>query len=132
MAIPEAIAAVSSAIGIAKRLKEISKTLENADCKNLLADLSLDLADVKLKLADFMEENVTLRAELAELKNQEAEGPPQLKGGVYFKENGDGPFCTACFDKGGKFIRIKREQEGWHEFGTHMCPVCKAYYTVEI
>lgn len=128
MAIPEAIAAVSSAIGIAKRLKEISKNIENAEFKNLLADLSLELADVKLKLADFMEENVQLRTELAELKNQEAEGPPEMKNGVYYKHNGDGPFCTACYDKDGKFMRLKRESDDFPEMGTHSCPVCDQWY----
>jgi len=129
MPVPEAIAAVSSAIGIAKRLKEISKNVADAEFKNLLADLSLELAEVKLKLADFMEENVQLRNELTDLKKQKDEGTPVVKNGVYYKTNGDGPFCTACFDKDGKYMRLKKESDDFPEMGTHSCPVCNQWYS---
>ena len=52
------ISSVSTAITLAGRLREISKNIENAEFKNLLADLSLELADAKLKMADLMKEKL--------------------------------------------------------------------------
>ena len=39
---------ISTSIALAGRLREIAKNIENAEFKNILADLSLELADLKL------------------------------------------------------------------------------------
>ncbi|MCV3263343.1 hypothetical protein OGZ01_11815 [Vibrio harveyi] len=46
------LSSVSTAISLATRLREIGKNIEDAEFKNILADLSLELADSKLKMAD--------------------------------------------------------------------------------
>ena len=73
------ISSVSTAITIAKRLKEINDHIKDAEFKNLLADLSVELADVKLKLAEVIEENLTLKGKIRELQNTEGEPCPKCR-----------------------------------------------------
>ena len=73
------ITSVSTAIAIAKRLKEISENIKDAEFKNLLADLSLELADMKLRLAGVVEENVKLRSKIQELENVEGDPCPKCR-----------------------------------------------------
>lgn len=63
------ITSISTAISIAKRLNEIGKNIQDAEFKNLLADLSLELADTKLKLSEVVSENAELKQEISQLKN---------------------------------------------------------------
>jgi hypothetical protein len=64
----------SQALSIASRLREISKNIEDAEFKNLLADLSLELADAKFKISDLISENVGLREQI--FKMSSAKGKP--------------------------------------------------------
>ena len=70
------ITSVSTAIAIAKRLKEISENIKDAEFKNLLADLSLELADMKLRLAGVVEENVKLRSKIDDLVKSQVSVTP--------------------------------------------------------
>jgi len=71
------VSAVSTAIVLAGRLREISKNIEDAEFKNLLADLSLELADAKLKIADLMAENASLKEKLHSLTSASGERCPK-------------------------------------------------------
>ena len=71
------ITSVSTAITLATRLREISKNIENAEFKNLLADLSLELADAKLKIADLMSENSELIQKIQTLTSATGERCPK-------------------------------------------------------
>lgn len=71
------ISTVSTAITLATRLREISKNIEVAEFKNLLADLSLELADAKFKLADLVAENAELREKLHSLTSATGERCPK-------------------------------------------------------
>ncbi|WP_417560145.1 hypothetical protein [Marinomonas sp.] len=71
------ISTVSSAITLASRLREISKNIEDAEFKNLLADLSLELADAKLKIADLISENADLREKFQHLTSATGEKCPK-------------------------------------------------------
>ena len=73
------VGSVSTAISLARRLKDISENIKGAEFKNLLADLSLELADVKLKLADVLEENARLRCEVSALRNVDGEPCPKCR-----------------------------------------------------
>lgn len=62
------ITTISTSITLAKRLRDISKNIEDAEFRNLLADLSSELADLKLeaaslkeRIAELQEENVLLK-----------------------------------------------------------------------
>lgn len=71
------ISTVSAAITLTTRLREISKNIEDAEFKNLLADLSLELADAKLKLADLVAGNAELREKLHALTSATGERCPK-------------------------------------------------------
>lgn len=71
------ISTVSAAISLAGRLREISKNIEDAEFKNLLADLSLELADAKLKIADLVSENADLKEKLKSLTSSTGEKCPK-------------------------------------------------------
>ncbi|ASD68501.1 hypothetical protein [Pseudoalteromonas piscicida] len=67
---------VSTAITLATRLREVGKNIEDAEFKNLLADLSLELADAKLKIADLVSENVSLKEKLEDITSASGERCP--------------------------------------------------------
>jgi predicted nucleic-acid-binding Zn-ribbon protein len=71
------ITTVSSALSLAGRLREISKNIEDAEFKNLLADLSLELADAKLKISDLVSENAELKDKLRALTSAAGEICPK-------------------------------------------------------
>lgn len=120
----EIISSVSNSIGLVKRLREISKNIEEAEFKNLLADLSNELADIKLEAAGLKEKLVTLQEENRILKSttpDKEEKPIGTKWGCYIFENDDGLYCTGCWDSQRKKIRTNRATSRFRS-----CPVCKA------
>ncbi len=100
------VSSISTAITIAKKLKEISSNIQDAEFKNLLADLSLELADTKLRLSEIVVENSALKEEISKLKHSKGLGTElEFKDSLYYTKDGDGPFCPGCYDTGGKIIR---------------------------
>ena len=73
------ISSLSTAITLATRLREISKNIEDAEFKNLLADLSLELADAKLTIADLINENTDLKEKIHSLTSSTGETCPKCK-----------------------------------------------------
>jgi len=123
------ISSISTAITIAKRLKEISKNVEDAEFKNLLADLSLELADTKLRLSEIVVEVSELKEENAKLKHSKGIGAElEFKNGLYYTTGGDGPFCPGCYDSSGKIIRTPEQSGPSRTFGQFMCPSCGNFY----
>lgn len=76
---PEIIASISAAISTAKKLKEISDKIKDAELRNLLADLSLELAEIKTQLADMMDENRQLKEKIRKFENTEGEPCPKCR-----------------------------------------------------
>lgn len=73
------ITTIGTSISLANRLREISKNIENAEFKNLLADLSLELADLKLNLAGVLDENAELKSRVRELEASDADPCPKCR-----------------------------------------------------
>ncbi|MEA3331291.1 MAG: hypothetical protein U9Q29_06310 [Campylobacterota bacterium] len=118
------ISSVSDSIGLVKRLREISKNINEAEFKNLLADLSCELADVKLEAAGLKEKLASLQEENRVLKlttPDKEEKPIGTKWGCYQFKDDDGLYCTGCWDSQHKKIRTNRATSKYR-----MCPVCKA------
>ena len=124
------ISSLTTAISLAQRLNEISKHIQNAEFKNLLADLNLELADTKLKLANIIDENAKLKQELTEAKHSKGQVPHSLvfKNGLYFTEEDDGPYCPGCYDSKGQQIRITKQKPPFNRFGDYQCPTCKQFF----
>ena len=79
------VTTTSTAISLLRRLRKISKNIEEAEFNNLLADLANELADIKIeaaslkeKVAELMEENVLLK----KVKST-TEEPSGVKWGCY-------------------------------------------------
>lgn len=71
------LSSISTALSLTSRLREISKNIEDAEFKNLLADLSLELADAKLQIADLTSENADLKGQIAEVTSATGELCPK-------------------------------------------------------
>lgn len=123
---------LSTAISLAKRLREISKNIEEAEFKNVLADLMSELADAKLdaatvkeQLAALMEENQALKKQVSNSALSASNPPSGMKWGLYQWGGEDGLFCTACWDSKSAKSRVTRINKAgimWQ------CPVCKANF----
>ena len=118
----EILASLNHSISIVSRLREISKNIQEAEFRNLLADLSNELADAKLQLAALKEEVARLSEENHELKaTASIKQKPRMKWGCYEFPGEQGLFCTACYDTKGKKIQTTRINSN-----IRVCPVCKA------
>lgn len=118
------ISSLSHSLTLLSRLREISKNINEAEIKNIIADLSTELADVKLNAVNLKEEIVKLKEENRQLKAQisvKESKKPKRKWGCYTFENEEGLFCTACYDTKGLKIQTTRINSKFRE-----CPVCKA------
>lgn len=73
------ITAITNAIGLLTRLREISANIRDAEFKNVLADLTVELAEVKMKMAGLMEENVELKNKIKELESVEGDPCPRCR-----------------------------------------------------
>jgi len=118
------ISAIGSSITLAKRLREISKHIENAELKNVLVDLMNELADAKLGAAALKERLASLEEENALIKKTASssdEVPTGRKYGCYQFAGDDGLYCPACWDS-------KRKKSSTTRVNTRFrhCPVCSA------
>lgn len=118
------ITTISSSITLAKRLREISKNIENAEFKNLLADLSSELADLKLEAASLKERLAALQEEnsLLKMTTQSAdEKPVGRKWGCYKFQDDNALYCPACWDSKRKKSSTTRVNANFR-----LCSVCQA------
>ena len=118
------ITTISSSIALAKRLREISKHIEDVEFKSLLADLSGQLADMQLEVAQLKSKIASLQEENALLKCTALpvdEKPTGRKWGCYQFEGDDGLYCPGCWDS----RRTKSSTTRLHS-KYRMCPVCQA------
>ena len=125
----DVVATLQNAIEIAGKLRTLSKKVEDADFKMLVADLSNELADAKLAVANLKSELAYSKTTLLELQQrQEAKDSsrPSVVDGAYEFEGVDGAFCTACFDSNGRKSRLSKLPAPFNAFGKWECPVCKA------
>ncbi|RUO22608.1 hypothetical protein CWE08_05390 [Aliidiomarina iranensis] len=118
------ITTISTAITLVKRLREISKNIEDAELKGGLADLSSELADLKLEAASHKEHIAALQEENTLLKRTSLptdEKPIGRKWGCYQFKDDDGLYCPGCWDS-------KRKKSSTTRVDTQFrhCPVCNA------
>jgi regulator of replication initiation timing len=120
------ITSINNGITLVQRLREISKNIEDAEFKNVLADLSLEMSDTKLALAQVTEENAKLKSELTKLKHSQGDSQTNLvfKEFAYYTDSDDGPFCSGCYDTKKQRIRLSPVTGMFTEFGRFVCPSC--------
>lgn len=126
---PDLMSALSGAAEAVKRLRTLSKSVENAEMMTLLADLQDDLANAKLDLANLKAELAQLKGENRDLKERLGKNDnekPAYKDGAYTFEGDSGYYCTGCFDTQQKKVRLSPLTGGFEALGRWNCPVCKA------
>lgn len=116
------ISPINNSLALLTRLREISKNINEAEIKNVLADLSLELADAKLAAADLKTQVAELKEEVTGLKahKQPTEKPDVKWGGYYFDDDASRLYCTACYDSKGAKSLTSRGPGGYR-----ICGVCK-------
>jgi hypothetical protein len=125
----ELVGAIQSAIEIVQRLRGLSKKIEDAEVKMLLADLSGDLADAKLEAANLKFEIAQLKEDLLiaqALGEAKVAMQPRLVDGAYQFEGEQGNYCTACYDSRRAKSQLSQLKPPFNTFGRWECPVCKA------
>lgn len=143
--ITNTIRGLSAGIDTIKKLAELAKKSQSVELREGILDLREQLLsakeallDVKQELSAYKEENVLLKNENIQLRQQienSQNKTPQLihKNGVYFSieedKTNDGPFCTGCYDKEKKTIRLSKMPEVMKPLGNYKCPVCNATYS---
>lgn len=82
--------------------------------------------EVQQDLIRIQEENRILRQELNELKNNAiTRSALEHKGNGYYL-NGEGPYCTTCFDVDGKLVRLSLRKIECQDFLVGSCGGCKS------
>jgi len=128
---PDVVMAIQSAIDIAGKLRALSKKIEDAEFKMLLADLSGELADAKLEVANLKMELAKTKEQLQEkterLNRKETE-KPTLCEGVYQFPDDTGFFCTACYDTKKQRVRVTALSSAFSDLAKWQCPSCRAVF----
>lgn len=130
MAIMEGISAVSTAIGIAKTLRDVDKTYDAATYKAQIAEILNALTDAKLALAEAKDEIAEQAREIDKLKASFELQSKLVKGDDnynYMADENDNPVgfpvCPKCEGEG-KIVQTK--QHGG--YFTSRCPRCSQEY----
>lgn len=113
--ITNATKGISAGIDAVRKLTELALKTQNIELQEGIVEVKEQLLAAKEALLNGREETVTLKEENRELKERIAELEKQseeklvLKGvGGYYTEDGDGPFCTRCYDAEKKKIRMSK------------------------
>lgn len=131
MDIISGIAAVTSALGIAKTLREVEKSYDEATYKIQISDLIGALTDAKLAMADAKEKMAEQDREITRLKDSfEKQRDLYVGPGDYkFFKNDKGvpsgfPICPRCEAKEGRLVQLKQD----NVIIQAKCPVCSNIY----
>lgn len=123
------ISSVTAAVGLTRQLVDLASIAKDAAARSIIADLQLELAEVKIRLAALIDENQQLKGELKTARLQEID--LQIRGDLYYKPDGDGPFCTCCYDRDHKLIRVSAMSTEFHAIAKFRCNSCKGKYQGE-
>jgi hypothetical protein len=127
-----AITSVKTAIEIAHMLNSTDQEIQKANFRIQIAELMNSLADTKeylFKLKEIInnqnDEILLLDSQLKSLNDEEK---MVYQANAYYTKDGDGPYCTICFDINKDKIRLVEMPKSAHEFGKRKCPLCKTKY----
>lgn len=124
---------ISDAISILDKLVELGKKLKNKKLNEEIMTLQNYMMSIQQRIITLERENHQLKEKLLEKENKNI----IFEKGAYFelKQDGtkEGPFCSGCWDKDKKLIRLKETRVGWYDSinnidDTHqveICPICK-------
>lgn len=123
---PDVVSTVGSAIGLASKLWKLAEATKDVELRSAIVDLRAELVSIKEQVVELTEERNHLRNEL---KTQMSLKPElQVRGDLYFKADGDGPFCTACFDSRQSLVRVTPMPQLMEDIGKFRCNACRGHY----
>lgn len=123
------LAAMAQAIDIVKSIREMDKSLDDAQVKLRMAELYSALTDAKMALADAKMDLQAKDAEIARLKEVVADRVPTIRIGEFnFGVGLTGEvyrwaFCNTCEQTSGLQIIVAPGPGG-----RNICPKCKGVY----
>lgn len=127
---------VTRASDLLKKAKELSDKTQNLEIKEIIVELRSTLVDTKNLLVEtksevvnLKEENDTLKTRIKVLEQSAINlDKPILRDGLYYSQDGDGPFCTVCYDKNKQLIRVTTVKRPFNDFGDYQCQNCDAFF----
>ena len=129
MDITAALTNVSTAISLAKAVKDASTALDEAETKYKIAELISALSDVKSDLAQLKLETAGKDIKIKELEEAlKTKESLTYDGSKYIKENYDHPFCPKCYDSEDTLIHLKFIKASPGTSGHISFPAAPAYY----
>lgn len=122
----EIFGAMSGAIGVVKSIGELFKSGKDNEAEAAIGQLSGTLFQISAAAVSIMEENSTLKAELASRQHVTELRSSMDFDGVYLLTTAmegfrPGTYCPGCFDSSGKMIRLQFDDDYAPPW---VCPVC--------
>ncbi len=116
------IEGIGKAVNLVAKAKNLADELNNLKMKEVIVELKSDLIDLKEQILALREENLQLKEEA----KKRSEAPTlTIKEGKYYCAEGDGPFCTGCYDSRKEMIRLTALNTAFRGIGNWRCPVCR-------
>lgn len=116
------LTSITSALEIAKLIKDSDVTLEKSEQKLKLANLIDTIVEIKIQYADVKQVLLDKDQEISKLKQQlDLENELEFDAPYYWRiKNGkkDGPFCPQCQDSSKKLIRLQKHENGYWDCKT--------------
>ena len=106
---------INSIYTVTKAMFELSDKFDKSAFMEQIADMNFKLAETKTEAAKLMDELREMKVEAEEHKTN----PLRWIGAVY-RDNGNHPFCPACYDDRRKRIHLKTI----YADESFICPVC--------
>jgi hypothetical protein len=126
--ISAALTSIKTAADIAKLIRDSDSSLEQAETKLQLAELTSALADAKLEVTEIQQSLIDKDALIRSLQEQLAlRERLQWEAPYYWlvdESSKEGPFCQHCLDADAKQVRLQGNGSGFWR-----CTVCKNTYT---
>ncbi|HEX3145696.1 MAG TPA: hypothetical protein VHQ64_17105 [Pyrinomonadaceae bacterium] len=126
--ISAALTSIKTAADIAKLIRDSESSLEKAEAKLQLADLTSALANAKLEVTEVQQLIIEKDAMIRSLQEQlELQRRLQYEAPYYWlvdDSSKEGPFCQHCVDDDAKRVRLQGNGSGFWR-----CTICKNTYT---
>jgi hypothetical protein len=135
--ITSALTAIKTASDIARTLRGVDKSFEQAELKLRIADLVEALAEARMAVSDMQDEIRAQRERISELEEREdVRGRIEKRDGVFFVRRADGsgedgPYCPRCFEVDGLLITLGHTSPDFRFMGPYTCPNCNKYFGLQ-
>ena len=130
-----AIRAIATSIELVQKAAQLAGKTRNVELIEAITDLRMELSQAKIaaananeRIADLLQENQKLEKRLVAIQVSEEKKLVIGVDGLYYTPEGEGPFCTGCYDNKGKTIRVTKQTGAFRRMGEYRCPVCGHMY----